>query len=103
MEYTLDIYEKQPQILLMRLAGNCRSRRLEKGYSRNTLAKLSGVPASTIEHFECTGKISLESFCRIALEFDYFDEMTKILSETKYTTGEELARINKNRTRIKGR
>ena len=103
MQYSLDIYKRQPDVLMMRLAQNCKARRLEKGLSRNTLAARCGVPAPTIERFERTGKISLESFCRIVVEFDYFDELSAIISRTKYSTSEELESINRNRARIKGR
>lgn len=103
MQYRLDLFEKNPDILLKRLASNCKKRRLDKGYSRRTLSEITGVPAPTIARFETTGKISLESFCRIAIQFDYFEEMTKILEKTKYTTSQELETINKNTRRIKGR
>ena len=103
MEYTLDIYARQPELLMAMMAKNCKDRRLERGYSRRTLAERTGVPAPTIERFEKTGKISLESFCSIAVEFDYFQEMSEILSKPKYTTGSELETINKNKNRIKGR
>ena len=85
------------------MAKNCKERRLERGYSRRTLAEKTGIPAPTIERFENTGKISFESFCAIAVEFDYFQEMSEILSKPKYTTSSELETINKNRKRIKGR
>ena len=103
MEYTLDIYARQPERLMEMMAKNCKDRRLERGYSRRTLAERTGVPAPTIERFEKTGKISLESFCAIAVEFDYFQEMAEILSKPKYTTGSELETINRNKNRIKGR
>ena len=103
MEYTLDIYARQPEQLMTMMAKNCKDRRLEGGYSRRTLAERTGVPAPTIERFEKTGKISFESFCAIAVEFDYFQEMSEILSKPKYTTGSELETINKNKNRIKGR
>ena len=103
MEYRLDNYSRQPGVLTMRLAGNCRARRLEKGYSRRKLAEMTGIPAPTLERFERTGKISLEAFCRLAIEFDYFEELGVILGRTKYSTSEELARITKNRNRQKGR
>ena len=103
MEYTLDIYARQPELLMAMMAKNCKDRRLERGYSRRTLAERTGVPAPTIERFEKTGKISLESFCSIAVEFDYFQEMSEILSKPKYTTGSELETINRNKNRIKGR
>ena len=103
MEYRLDNYTRDPQLLMMRLAGNCKARRLEKGYSRRTLSELTGIPAPTIERFERTGKISLESFCRLAIEFDYFDELGAIMGKTKYTTSQELESINRNLKRKKGR
>ena len=103
MEYTLDVYARQPELLMAMMAKNCKYRRLERGYSRRTLAERTGIPAPTIERFEKTGKISLESFCAIAVEFDYFQEMSEILSKPKYTTGSELETINRNKNRIKGR
>ena len=48
-------------------------------------------------------RISLESFCRLAIEFDYFDELGAIMGKTKYTTSQELERINRNLKRKKGR
>ena len=103
MEYRLDNYSRQPGILMMRLAENSEARRLEKGYSRRTLSELTNIPAPTIERFERTGKISLESFCRLVIEFDYFDELGAVLGRTKYSTAKELEEINNNRSRIKGR
>lgn len=103
MEYTLDIYSKQPEQLMQRMAQNCKARRLERGYSRRTLSERTGVPAPTIERFETTGKISFESFCALVVEFDYFQEMSQILSMPKYTTGSELEIINRNKKRQKGR
>ncbi len=64
---------------------------------------MTGIPAPTIERFERTGKISFESFCRLVIEFDYFEEMGSILSRTKYSTSEELEMINKNKNRKNGR
>lgn len=103
MEYRLDIFSRDPQMLLDRMAKNCKARRLEKGYSRKTLSDLTGIPAPTIERFERTGRISLESFCRIVIEFDYFDEMAALLNHTKYSTSKELETINRNLNRKNGR
>lgn len=103
MEYRLDIYSKNPQMLLERLASNCKKRRLELGYSRKTLSELTGIPAPTLERFERTGKISLEAFCALVIQFDYFEEMVSILDHTKYSTSGELETINKNRDRKNGR
>ena len=103
MEYRLDNYSRDPQLLMMRLAGNCKARRLEKGYSRRTLSELTGIPAPTIERFERTGKISLESFCRLAVEFDFFDELGAVMGRTKYSSARELEEITRNQYRKNGR
>ena len=103
MEYRLDNYSRNPQMLLDRLAANCKARRLEKGYSRKTLSGLTGIPAPTLERFERTGKISLEAFCKLAVQFDYFDEMAAMLDHTKYSTSQELEAIHHNRNRRNGR
>ena len=103
MEYKLDNYSRNPQMLLDRMASNCKKRRLEKGYSRKTLSELSGIPAPTLERFERSGHISLEAFCKLVIQFDYFDEMAAIMNHTKYSTSKELETINKNQDRKNGR
>lgn len=103
MEYSYNIFDKDPSRLAMILANNCRKRRLDKGMSRRSLSEATGIPEPTLERFETKGKISLEAFLRLIVEFDWFDEMSAILSSTKFTTGEELEIINKNQGREKGR
>lgn len=103
MQYKLDNYTRDPQMLMDRLAQNSKARRLDNGYSRKKLSEIIGVPAPTIARFEQTGKISLESLCRIAIEFDYFDELAAIMDHTKYSTSAELEKINKNSNRRRGR
>ena len=40
---------------------------------------------------------------KLVVEFGWFDEMSAIMSKSKFTTGEELETINKNQGRQKGR
>lgn len=101
--YSSDIFDHTQERVLDILRANCRKRRLEKGLSRVHLANLSGVPAPTIAKFETTGKISLESFVKIVLVFDGFDDLSRIMSRAKYSTMEELEVINANLKRKKGR
>ena len=103
MQYRLDNYSRNPQMLMDRLAQNCKARRLEKGYSRKTLAKIVGVPAPTIARFEQSGNISLKSLCMLVIEFDFIDELSAIMDHTKYTTSAELEQINQNNNRRRGR
>ena len=100
MEYSFDIFDKNPERLATILAENCRKRRLDKG--RN-LSEITGIPEPTLERFETRGKISLEAFLKLVVEFGWFDEMSAIMNKSKFTTGEELETINKNQGRKKGR
>ncbi|MGM9791327.1 MAG: helix-turn-helix domain-containing protein [Candidatus Cryptobacteroides sp.] len=103
MEYSIDIFNKNPERLAQVLAQNCRRRRLDLGMSRRSLAETTGIPVPTIERFETKGKISLESFLKLVIEFGWFDEMSAIMGKSKFSTSEELETINRNRSRQKGR
>ena len=103
MEYSIDIFDKNPERLALILAQNCRRRRLNKGMSQRSLAETTGIPEPTIERFETKGKISLESFLKLVVEFGWFDEMSAIMGKSKFSTGEQLETINRNRSRQKGR
>lgn len=103
MEYSFDIFDKNPERLATILAENCRRRRLDRGLSRRSLSETTGIPEPTLERFETKGKISLEAFLKLVVEFGWFDEMSAIMSKSKFSTGEELETINKNQRRKKGR
>ena len=98
MEYSFDIFDKNPERLAKILAENCRRRRLDRGLSRRSLSEMTGIPEPTLERFE-----SLEAFLKLVVEFGWFDEMSAIMSKSKFSTGEELETINKNQGRQKGR
>ena len=103
MKYNFDIFDKNSERLARVLAENCRRRRLDKGMSRRSLSEATGIPEPTLERFETKGKISLEAFLKLVVEFGWFDEMSAIMGRSKFTTGEELETINKNQGRQKGR
>jgi len=58
--YNFDI--ERTEELLAILAQNMQKRRLEKGFSREALTELSGVPTPTIAKFEQKHTISLASY-----------------------------------------
>lgn len=62
-----------PDDLLAILANNMQKRRLEKGFSREALTELSGVPTPTIAKFEQKHTISLASFVALAKVLGYSD------------------------------
>ncbi len=103
MKYSFDIFDKNPERLAKILAENARKRRLDKGLSRRSLSERTGIPEPTLERFETKGKISLEAFLKLVVEFDWFVEMSAILGKSKFSTGEELETINKNQRRQRGR
>ena len=103
MNYSFDIFDKNPERLAKILAENARKRRLDKGLSRRSLSERTGIPEPTLERFETKGKISLEAFLKLVVEFDWFDEMSAILGKSKFSTGEELETIKKNQRRQRGR
>lgn len=78
-------------------------RRLEKGFSREALTELSGVPTPTIAKFEQKHTISLASYVALAKALGYSKAIKELLSEPLFNTMEELEMINKNKNRKKGR
>jgi len=55
-----------PEDLARQIGKRLEARRLSQNTSRKTLAAQSGVPVSTIRHFETSGKISLLSLLQLA-------------------------------------
>ena len=99
-KYVFDPYPLQ--VTMQRMAENLRTRRLEKKLSTKSLSAMSGVPASTIQHFELKHAISLESYVKLAKALGYSEELMQLLSEPKYDTMEELLEINRNKSRKRG-
>ncbi len=100
------IYEFNPDPLediLSLMASNLQKRRLEKGLSRISLSKISGVPVPTIAKFEQKHAISLSSYVMLAKALGYTDEIKHLLSESLYNTMQELDSINMNKNRKRGR
>src|SRR5438552_1718945 len=67
-----------PTQIKKQIAERAKLRRLEKNLSRESLAQKSGVPASTIKHFETTGNISIKALLALALVLDYLAEFTQL-------------------------
>jgi len=103
MEFKKYVFDPYPlEVTMQRLANNLKCRRLEKKFSTKTLSEMSGVPTSTIQHFELKHSISLVSFVKLAKALGYSEEIIQLLAEPKYDTMEELLEINKNSLRKRG-
>ena len=56
--------------------------RKKKRFSRDELARRSGVPASTIRKFENTGQISLRQFLALWLILDNMEKLVALTQKT---------------------
>lgn len=63
------------------LADHLKGRRKRLGFSRETLAELSAVPAPTIKKFETTGLISLRQFLLLWQTLDDLSRLHSLLKE----------------------
>lgn len=70
-----------PHQLKMQIAEQAKQRRLEKNLSRLTLYKKSGVPTSTIKHFETTGNINLEALLMLAMALDCLSDFASLFAQ----------------------
>jgi transcriptional regulator with XRE-family HTH domain len=87
-----------PGQLKQQIARQAKQKRLEKNLSRTTLQEKSGVPGSTIKHFETTGNISLDALLRIALVLDSLNEFSQL-----FVLGAPVSLYEKKIARQRGR
>jgi transcriptional regulator with XRE-family HTH domain len=85
------------------LAENLKKRRLERGISRKALSEMSGVPSSSIAHFEQKHAISLHSYVALARSLGYTQQIKSLMQAPIYETMEELLEITRNKNRKRGR
>ncbi|MGI9280007.1 MAG: transcriptional regulator [Endozoicomonas sp.] len=69
-----------PSEVQEQLAATVMAKRKVKGWSRQSLAERSGVPAPTIKKFETTGQISLRQFI---LLWQCVDQLENLYALTK--------------------
>ena len=89
--------------MIRQLAERLKIRRLEKGLSRQALAKISGVPAPTIARFEQQNAISMRQYINLAIALGYADQLQVLMEEPIYKTMAELETIKQNQHRQRGR
>ncbi|WP_300505098.1 helix-turn-helix domain-containing protein [uncultured Duncaniella sp.] len=84
------------------IAEDFKRRRVERGMTREEVAREAGISVSNLIRFERTGLISLHNLIALAISFGYVSEIKNIFSEPKFTTLEELSFIRKNANRKRG-
>ncbi len=83
------------------IADDFRNRRVERGITREEIAKLSGVALANVARFEQKGLISLSNLVKLANALGYRGELRMIFSQPKFTTMDELLTIRKNKGKKK--
>jgi len=72
------------------------ARRLQLGWSRETLARRAGISQWTLKHFETSGQVSLETLVKIAVVLDEVGGLASLfpLRPRQPTSIAELERLN---------
>ena len=84
-----------PEEMNLALAQRIRRIRKRRSVSQEKLSRMSGVSFGSIKRFETTGKISLLSLTRIALDLDCGDEIRNMFTQIPYRNIEEVIRENR--------
>lgn len=83
------------------IAADFRARRVEKGLTREEIARQSKVPLSNVARFEQKGLISFTNLIKLANTLGYTAELKALFSEPKFSTMDELTQIRKNAGKTK--
>ncbi|MDE5789681.1 MAG: helix-turn-helix domain-containing protein [Muribaculaceae bacterium] len=83
--------------IMIQVAEDFRKRRVEKNITRQRMSELSGVPLSTLAHFEQKGPISFESLIKLAMALGYTSEIKNLFSAPKFNTMKEHDLIRQKR------
>ncbi len=81
------------------LAEKAKFLRLEANMSRKSLASRSGVPESTIKHFETTGQIALLSLLKLAAVLNRLEDFALIFEPKPAVSLAELRKPKRARGR----
>lgn len=73
---------KTARELMVELGERSKERRLSLNLTRTGLGLRSGVSISVIRHFENTGKVSLESFLKIAISLGVGSEFEQLFKSS---------------------
>lgn len=92
-----------PGALLRQIARQAVARRLALGWTREELARRTGIPLDTLKRFEQTGQVSLERLLRVALALDALREFGALFPVSEATSLAELEALAASRRRMRAR
>ena len=81
--------------LLMTLADNVKSRRLERNLTQKDLSQKLNICLPTYRKFEQTGNLSLKNFIKIAIFFEETQNIKNLFTQTRYQSIEEVLEASK--------
>jgi transcriptional regulator with XRE-family HTH domain len=81
------------------IAARLQARRLELGWSRDTLGERAAVSPATLRAFERTGQVSLRRLVRLADALGLRDELERLFLPREVRSLEELAERSQRRQR----
>ncbi|MDE6578299.1 MAG: helix-turn-helix domain-containing protein [Muribaculaceae bacterium] len=90
-----------PEDVAKEIASDFRRRRVEKGFTREAIAKKAQVPLGNVARFEQKGLISLKNLIQLAIALDYLAEIKNVFATPKFSTMQELTQIRKNKGKKK--
>ncbi len=86
----MDFLWDTPSDIAKRLADKIKRIRKRKKITQEQLAARSNVSYATLRKFEQTGKISLESFIKLAMELGVIGEINSLFDQPVYSSIEEV-------------
>ena len=82
----------------MKLAQRVRNIRRRRKISQEELSLMSGVSYGSVKRFEATGKMSLLSLPKLAMELDMADELRELFTQVPYRNIQEVIDERKRNT-----
>lgn len=79
-----------PEKLVKLIALKAKAARLSANLSRKSLSERSGIPESTIRHFEITGQVSLANLLSLAWILDDLNAFAELFNEKPVIQIEDL-------------
>jgi len=90
---------KSPPEMAAELAERLKTLRLARAWSREELARRSGVTVSSIKRFETTGEIALARLLMLAFILDALEDFEKVFQRKAPRTMKEVKAMAKRRQR----
>lgn len=99
----LPFFAETPVTVARILAGRTRNLRLQRAWTRRTLALRSGVTEASLKRFETTGAASLELLLRVAFALGRLEDFAPVLGAQEAASLAELQERYEKPVRKRGR